>query len=154
VHTPQAKLGNAGSTALPRMPPVATWSAGMSYEVTWTIEANHAGGYLYRLAPADGPLTEAAYNKIPLDPSASRASARVAGLHTAAPSTSSTTPTSARAPSPLAPSGRSTRSRATTTAACSRPSAKERERAERQTESESEGQRQRAAPPPGAAAPC
>ena len=30
----------------------------MSYEVTWSIEANHAGGYLYRLAPADGPLTE------------------------------------------------------------------------------------------------
>ena len=39
----------------------------MSYEVTWSIEANHAGGYLYRLAPADGPLTEAAFRKMPLD---------------------------------------------------------------------------------------
>ena len=28
--------------------------AGVEYEVSWTIEANHAGGYLYRLAPADG----------------------------------------------------------------------------------------------------
>ena len=39
----------------------------MSYEVTWSIEANHAGGYLYRLAPADGPLTEEEFNKIPLE---------------------------------------------------------------------------------------
>ena len=67
MNTSHAKLGDAGSTALPRTPPGATWSAGMSYEVTWTIEANHAGGYLYRLAPAGGPLTEAAFNKIPLE---------------------------------------------------------------------------------------
>merc|ERR1711924_54394 len=36
-------------------------------EVTWSIEANHAGGYLYRLAPADGPLDEATFNKLPLE---------------------------------------------------------------------------------------
>lgn len=39
----------------------------MSYEVSWTIEANHGGGYAYRLAPANGALTEATFGKIPLD---------------------------------------------------------------------------------------
>ena len=36
------------------------------YEVSWTIEANHGGGYQYRIAPADGPLTEESFGKIPL----------------------------------------------------------------------------------------
>eukprot|EP00658_Telonema_sp_P-2_P003934 TRINITY_DN1146_c0_g1_i18.p1 TRINITY_DN1146_c0_g1~~TRINITY_DN1146_c0_g1_i18.p1 ORF type:complete len:172 (-),score=39.39 TRINITY_DN1146_c0_g1_i18:366-881(-) len=36
------------------------------YEVSWTIEANHGGGYSYRLAPADGPLTEEVFGKAPL----------------------------------------------------------------------------------------
>eukprot|EP00908_Phaeocystis_cordata_P005334 Transcript_15812.p2 GENE.Transcript_15812~~Transcript_15812.p2 ORF type:complete len:240 (-),score=76.31 Transcript_15812:614-1333(-) len=61
-----AKQGDAGS-ALPLMPPQATWEAGASVEVGWTVMANHGGGYAYRLAPADAPLTEAAFQKLPLD---------------------------------------------------------------------------------------
>ena len=43
------------------------WKAGENYEVGWTIQAHHGGGYAYRLAPADGELTEAEFSKIPLD---------------------------------------------------------------------------------------
>lgn len=67
VNTSHAKLGDAGSKTLPKTPTGVKWSAGMSYEVSWSIEANHAGGYLYRLAPADGPLTEEEFNKTPLE---------------------------------------------------------------------------------------
>ena len=46
----------------------ATWKAGTAVEVGWTIEAQHGGGYSYRLAPfgAEG-LTEELFTKIPLD---------------------------------------------------------------------------------------
>ena len=40
VNTSHAKLGDAGTEVLPKTESGATWSAGMSYEVTWTIEAN------------------------------------------------------------------------------------------------------------------
>ncbi len=40
------------------MPAQATWKAGGSYEVGWTVAANHGGGYAYRMAPLDSPLTE------------------------------------------------------------------------------------------------
>jgi len=52
-----AKEGDVGSQ-LPKMPAQAIWEAGSSVEVGWTVMANHGGGYAYRLAPADGPLTE------------------------------------------------------------------------------------------------
>ena len=45
----------------------ATWKAGTAYEVGWTVAANHGGGYSYRMAPADGPLTEATFGKMALD---------------------------------------------------------------------------------------
>ena len=45
----------------------ATWKAGTAYEVGWTVAANHGGGYSYRMAPADGPLTEASFGKMALD---------------------------------------------------------------------------------------
>lgn len=61
-----AKAGDAGSQ-LPAMPSQATWEAGSSVEVGWTVMANHGGGYAYRLAPADGPLTEEVFRKMPLD---------------------------------------------------------------------------------------
>jgi len=67
VNTSHAKLGDFGSKVLPKTPTGVVWKAGNDYEVTWSIEANHAGGYLYRLAPADGPLTEDEFNKIPLE---------------------------------------------------------------------------------------
>jgi len=67
VNTTHAKLGDHGSKVLPKFPTGVNWKAGSDYEVTWSIEANHAGGYLYRLAPAGGPLTEEQFNKIPLE---------------------------------------------------------------------------------------
>ena len=39
VNTSHAKLGDAGSKTLPKTPTGVKWSAGMSYEVTWSIEA-------------------------------------------------------------------------------------------------------------------
>jgi len=48
------------------MPSGTVWAAGSVVEVSWTIEANHGGGYQYRLAPAAGPLTEATFGKMPL----------------------------------------------------------------------------------------
>lgn len=66
VNTTHAKLGDKGTQVLPRTASGATWKAGGTYEVSWTIEANHGGGYSYRLAPADGPLTEETFGRIPL----------------------------------------------------------------------------------------
>jgi len=61
-----AKQGDFGSD-LPPMESQATWQAGSDVEVGWTVMANHGGGYAYRLARADGPLTEASFRKLPLD---------------------------------------------------------------------------------------
>ena len=61
-----AKEGDRGSK-LPAMPAQAVWKAGASYEVGWTVAANHGGGYAYRLAPADEPLVEATFQKMALD---------------------------------------------------------------------------------------
>jgi len=61
-----ASQGDAGSK-LPRMPSQATWRVGDAVEVGWTVMANHGGGYAYRLAPANAPLTEATFRKMPLD---------------------------------------------------------------------------------------
>lgn len=60
-----AKMGDVGS----RLPPLdsgTVWVAGSSVEVGWTVMANHGGGYAYRLAPADAPLTEEAFRQMPL----------------------------------------------------------------------------------------
>ena len=67
-NTTLAKIGQKGS-ALPPLPSgsQATWRAGAAYEVGWTVAANHGGGYAYRMAPADGPLTEASFGKMALD---------------------------------------------------------------------------------------
>ena len=60
-----AREGDKGST-LPALASQAEWVAGASYEVGWTVMANHGGGYQYRLAPADAPLTEETFQKMPL----------------------------------------------------------------------------------------
>merc|ERR1719473_2599390 len=65
-NTTLTKEGDLGSK-LPPMPSQATWKAGESYEVGWTVQANHGGGYAYRMAPLDSPLDEAAFRKTPLD---------------------------------------------------------------------------------------
>ena len=61
-----AKRADVGSK-LPAGPAQATWVAGSNVEVGWSIMAHHGGGYSYRLAPADEPLTEETFRKIPLD---------------------------------------------------------------------------------------
>lgn len=51
--------------SLPHRPSVPT-STTLQPQVTWTIEANHAGGYQYRLCPATSKLDEACFQKMPL----------------------------------------------------------------------------------------
>mmetsp|Transcript_88930 Transcript_88930/g.167600 ORF Transcript_88930/g.167600 Transcript_88930/m.167600 type:complete len:381 (-) Transcript_88930:57-1199(-) len=54
-------------TSLPPMDTGVKWTIGGAAEVTWQVENNHGGGYSYRLCPADEPLTEACFQKHPLD---------------------------------------------------------------------------------------
>jgi len=42
------------------------WKAGSTAEVSWSIFANHGGGYQYRLCPADSDLTEDCFQRFPL----------------------------------------------------------------------------------------
>ena len=55
-----------GTKVLPPQPSNTTWGSGSVVQVTWTIEANHAGGYSYRLCPKGEPLDEACFQKTPL----------------------------------------------------------------------------------------
>lgn len=66
VNTTHAKLGDKGTEVLPPMPSGVVWKSGSVVEVSWVIEANHAGGYQYRLAPK-GTLDEATFQKMPLE---------------------------------------------------------------------------------------
>lgn len=66
VNTTHARVGDLGSAVLPEQPSGVAWAAGAVVEVAWTIEANHGGGYQYRLAPATERLTEAAFQRTPL----------------------------------------------------------------------------------------
>ena len=61
-----ASQGDVGSR-LPPMPSQATVRAGGLLETGWTVMANHGGGYAYRIASAEGPLTEEEFRKNPLD---------------------------------------------------------------------------------------
>lgn len=65
-NTSLAREGDVGSR-LPAGPSQATWKAGDAVEVGWTVMANHGGGYAYRLARADAPLTEKTFQEMPLD---------------------------------------------------------------------------------------
>lgn len=66
VNTSHAKVGDLGSVVLPAQPSGTVWTRGSVVEVSWSIEANHGGGYQYRLAPKESPLTEATFQKMPL----------------------------------------------------------------------------------------
>ena len=46
--------------------PGASWRAGSKVNVSWSITANHGGGYQYRLCPANQELTEACFRQTPL----------------------------------------------------------------------------------------
>ncbi len=62
-----AKRGDRGSQLKPLgSAPAAVWTSGSFAEVGWTVMANHGGGYQYRMAPANEPLTEALFQQMPL----------------------------------------------------------------------------------------
>lgn len=68
VNTTHAKSGMRGSS-LPWRDMGTVWRAGDVVEVSWTFNANHGGGYYYRLCklPTDGsPVTEACFQETPL----------------------------------------------------------------------------------------
>jgi len=63
--TPHARQGDLGSK-LRKTPSGTVWRVGAEVEVGWTIQANHGGGYQYRLCPTSEPLTEECFQKTPL----------------------------------------------------------------------------------------
>ena len=65
--TAHAAQGDLGSKVLPPAENKTVWTAGEQAEVSWTIRANHGGGYAYRLCPASEPLTEACFQRHSLD---------------------------------------------------------------------------------------
>lgn len=66
VNTAHSKVGDLGSKTLKRLPTNTSWAAGKTYEVAWAIQANHGGGYSYRLCPANETLDEDCFNSYPL----------------------------------------------------------------------------------------
>eukprot|EP00035_Acanthoeca_spectabilis_P021459 m.438361 g.438361 ORF g.438361 m.438361 type:complete len:394 (+) comp18227_c0_seq1:15-1196(+) len=66
VNTTHAKVGDLGSQ-LPHMPTGVEWKAGSVVEVAWALQANHGGGYSYRLCPLGEELNEECFKKIPLN---------------------------------------------------------------------------------------
>jgi len=67
-NTSFARQGDRGSKVLKPRPTGVVWEAGSTVEVSWAIDANHGGGYQYRLCKVDDPLglTEACFFKNPL----------------------------------------------------------------------------------------
>ena len=66
--TPHAEAGDLGSK-LPKRPTGTVWTAGDVAEVSWSINANHGGGYYWRLCklPLEGQLlSEACFQRTPL----------------------------------------------------------------------------------------
>lgn len=66
VDTTHVKIGDLGSKTLKPRPTGVEWVAGEEYEVAWTMQANHGGGYSYRLCPANRELNEDCFNEWPL----------------------------------------------------------------------------------------
>mmetsp|Transcript_9038 Transcript_9038/g.18243 ORF Transcript_9038/g.18243 Transcript_9038/m.18243 type:complete len:403 (-) Transcript_9038:115-1323(-) len=66
VNTTHAKIGDLGSIMLGARDTGVVWEAGTEVEVAWTIQANHGGGYSYRLCPLGSILDETCFNKKPL----------------------------------------------------------------------------------------
>eukprot|EP00041_Stephanoeca_diplocostata_P018737 m.395630 g.395630 ORF g.395630 m.395630 type:complete len:268 (-) comp21104_c0_seq1:75-878(-) len=65
-NTTYAHHGMAG-TDLPELPTGVVWTLGLEAEVTWAVKYNHGGGYQYRLCPAEEELTEACFQRHPLE---------------------------------------------------------------------------------------
>lgn len=66
VDTVLARQGDLGTT-LPRNPTGVVWRSGERTEVKLSVRANHGGGYQYRLCPATELLTEACFQRTPLN---------------------------------------------------------------------------------------
>jgi hypothetical protein len=66
ITTAHAHHGMNG-TDLPEMPTGTVWKAGGTADVAWQVRYNHGGGYAYRLCPASENLTEACFQKHPMD---------------------------------------------------------------------------------------
>merc|ERR1711939_116260 len=68
IYTPTkyASHGDLGINLKP-LDTNTTWKIGGEAEVTWQVKNNHGGGYQYRLCPVGEPLTEACFQKHPLD---------------------------------------------------------------------------------------
>ena len=62
--SPNAKLGDKGSSLNATAPVV--FKRGSHVEVAWNLQANHGGGYIYRLCDASEPLTEECFRRTPL----------------------------------------------------------------------------------------
>lgn len=60
--TTHAKVGDQGSKTLAPRPTGVVWTQGSLATVAWTIQANHGGGYSYRLCPANQTLDEDCFN--------------------------------------------------------------------------------------------
>lgn len=56
-----------GSMVLPKRPTGTAWKRGTVASARWELTAPHGGGYQYRLCPADAELTEACFQKTPLE---------------------------------------------------------------------------------------
>jgi len=66
VNTTNARVGDLGSKTLPRSDNGVKWHQGEEVEVAWTLQANHGGGYSYRLCPLGSTLDEDCFNKVGL----------------------------------------------------------------------------------------
>lgn len=66
VNTANARLGDLGSRTLPVHDTGVQWTPGSEVEVAWTPQANHGGGYSWRLCPANQTLDEDCFNTYPL----------------------------------------------------------------------------------------
>ena len=66
VPTAHAKVGDLGSVVLPPRPMGTAWRRGATVKASWTISANHGGGYQYRICPRGEALTEACFQRRPL----------------------------------------------------------------------------------------
>jgi len=65
--TKYAHHGMNGTKLAPLNSTSVKWKIGGVAEVTWQLENHHGGGYQYRLCSADEPLTEACFQRTPLD---------------------------------------------------------------------------------------
>jgi len=69
VYPPQGVPSGSRGTDAPynnKLLAETVWIAGSTAEVAWAIEANHGGGYQYRICPANSPQTEACFQANPL----------------------------------------------------------------------------------------